>query len=247
MRAGHEIAYAGIGIGVNIPLNAVNAMVGESHQAETLRRWDEGYYEPLWMYVMCAGYSPGQLDYEEKVLRDIMAECGGEELDEDQRHHLESYNNDCFRAGDFVRWIRCGIYAISYLGRGPISNMARIHQWNMNKLHQYDLPRLNDSWPFYYSYDRGHFWMEERDLFGDQLEHAEIISKITTEVFRESDQQLSGYWLLREPMSVWFGDKIGPNYDQLLKVIKRVFDPNDISNPDRLVFMRPPEKARKNQ
>ena len=172
-----------------------------------------------------------------------MAESGGEELGKEQRCHLENYQNDCFRSGEFVRWIRCGIYAITYLGRGPISDMARIHQWNMDKLRDYHLPSLNQSWPFYYSYDRGHFWMEERDLFGDQLEHAEIISKITTEVFRESDRQLSGYWILREPMSVWFGEQIGPNYDRLLKLLKGIFDPNDISNPDRLVFMRPPEKV----
>ncbi|MFH0942131.1 MAG: FAD-binding oxidoreductase [Chloroflexota bacterium] len=244
MRAGHEIAYAGIGIGTNIPINAVNAMVGESHLADTMQRWQEGFYEPLWMYVMCAGYSPGQLDYEEKVLRDIMAECRGQELSEEKLRHLENYRCDCFRAGDFVRWIKCGIYAITYLGRGPISDMARIHQWHMHKVHQYKLPPLNESWPFYYAYDRGHFWMEERDLFGDQLEDAALISKIVTEVYRESDKQLSGYWLLREPLPAWFGEKIGPNFDRLLKLIKGIFDPDDIANPDRLVFMRPREKSR---
>jgi FAD binding domain len=245
IRAGNDIAYAGIGIGVNIPLNGVNALVGENHQAETVRRFAEGYYEPFWMYVLLAGYSPGQLDYEESVLREIIAECNGEELGEDQRRHMAPYNNDAFRSGDFVRWVRYGIYAITYLGRGPIADMARIHEQNMAKVQQYDLPKVNDSWPFYYSYDRGHFWMEERDLYGDQLDYAEIISKITIDVFRDSPKGLSGYWILREPMGHWYGDIIGPNYDNMLRMVKGVFDPGDTNNPDRLVFATPPEKVKK--
>ena len=243
MRAGHEVAYAGIGIGYNIPLNGVNAMVGESHQSETERKLAEGYYEPWWSYVVLSGYSPGQLDYEEKVLREIMAEFSGEELGEEQRRHMDAYNNDAFRSGDFVRWIRYGIYAITYLGRGPIGDMVKIHEWNQKQLKGYDLPAVNESWPFYYSYDRGHFWMEERDLYGDQLSHAEIIAKITIDVFKQSDQQLSGYWILREPMGHWFGEKIGPNYIGMVKALKRVVDPADTCNPDRLAFMQPPEKS----
>ncbi len=243
MRAGHEVAYAGIGIGVNIPLNGVNAMVGETHQPATEQKFDEGYYEPWWTYVVLAGYSPGQLDYEERVLRLIMSECGGKELGEDQRRHMDAYNNDAFRSGDFVRWIRYGIYGITYLGRGPITDMVKIHEWNQQKLKGYDLPAVNKSWPFYYSYDRGHFWMEERDLYGDQLTHAEIISKITLDVFRQTDKQLSGYWILREPMGVWYGDKIGPNYIGLVKMLKAIVDPDDVCNPDRLAFMRPKEKV----
>jgi len=246
IKAGHEIAYAGIGIAINIPLNAVNAMCGESHLADTLARWQEGFYEPFWMYVMCAGYSPRQLDYEETVLRGIMAECHGQPLGEEQLKHVENYRNDCFRAGDFVRWIRCGIYAITYLGRGPIADMARIHQWNQEKLRPYKdkLSPLNETWPFYYSYDRGHFWMEERDLFGDQLQDADLISKIVNDVFRESDKQPSGYWLLREPLPAWFGKEIGPDFDKMLRLVKGVFDPEDIANPDRMVFMKPKEKRR---
>ncbi len=242
MKAAHEVAYAGIGIGVNIPLNAVNAMAGESHQAMTLKRWEEGFYEPFWMYITLSGYSPGQLDYEESVLREIMAECHGEPLNEEQRRHVDNYNNDAFRSGDFVRWVRHGIYAITYLGRGPVEDMVKIHQLNMSKVEKYDLPSTNKSWPFYYSYDRGHYWMEERDLYGDQLEHAALISKITVDVFRESDKSPSGYWVLREPMAAWFGRKIGPNYAAMVRRIKKLFDPTDMSNPDRLIFMRPPEK-----
>ena len=43
-------------------------------------------------------------------------------------------------------------------------------------------------------------------------------------------------------MGHWYGDKIGPNYGSLLRMVKRVFDPTDTANPDRLIFMQPPEK-----
>jgi len=36
---------------------------------------------------------------------------------------------------------------------------------------------------------------------------------------------------------------IGPNYIGLVKMLKRVVDPTDTCNPDRLAFMQPPEKA----
>jgi hypothetical protein len=242
MKAAHEVAISGVGIGINIPLEAVTAMCGESHQAETERKWKAGFYEPHWMYIMCSGYAPGQLDYEESVIKEVMAECHGEPLSDEQRRHVENYNADCFRSGDFVRWIRCGIYAITALGRGPITDMRRLHDYNMDKVRNYDLPALNGTWPFFYSYDRGHFWMEERDLYGDQLKYADTISKITIDVFRDSEKSPSGYWVLREPMAYWYGKRIGPNYGDWLRKVKEVFDPTDTSNPDRLIFMRPAER-----
>ena len=243
MKAAHEVAYSGIGIGVNIPLNIVNALCGETHQKETIRKFDAGFYEPFWMYVLMGGYSPGQLDYEESVLGEIMAECHGEPQGEEQRRHVDNYNNDAFRSGDFVRWIRYGIYGITALGRGPVTDMVKMHELNMSKVRKHpELPSGNKSWPFYYSYDRGHYWMEERDLYGDQLDFAQTVADITIEVFRESDKSPSGYWVLREPMAHWLGKKIGPNYAALLRGVKRVFDPTDTSNPDKLIFFRPPEK-----
>jgi hypothetical protein len=236
------VAYAGIGIGVNIPLNAVNAMCGESHQAETERKWKEGFYGPFWMYILLSGYAPGQLDYEESVLKEIMNECHGEPLPAEERRHVDNYNNDAFRSGNLVRWIRYGIYAITYLGRGPIGDMKKIHAMNQATVAKHSLGEINRSWPFYYSYDRGHYWMEERDLYGDQLRDAENIAKVTVEVFRQSDKSPSGYWILREPMGAWFGDKIGPHYADLVRRMKHVFDPRDMNNPDRLVFARPPDR-----
>jgi hypothetical protein len=113
----------------------------------------------------------------------------------------------------------------------------------MGKVKKHRLPSLNDSWPFYYSYDRGHYWMEERDLYGDQLDHSKVISDITVDVFKESDRSPSGYWVLREPMSRWFGKTIGPNYAAMVARVKKIFDPADMQVPDRLIFMRPPERA----
>ena len=42
-------------------------------------------------------------------------------------------------------------------------------------------------------------------------------------------------------MGRWFGDKIGPNYIDMVKMLKRIVDPSDTCNPDRLAFVQPPE------
>jgi len=244
IKAGHEICYAGISIGVNLTMKSVDSLVGESHQALTIKHYDEGFYEPHWMYIMLAGFSPRQLDYEEKILLEIMKEAGGEVLTGERRSHMDTYNQDCFRSGDFTRWIRNGIYSITGFGRGPIENMKQVHAANQAVVERNDVPHINTSWPWYYAYDRGYFWVDERDLYGDQLDYAQTILPMIVEVVRGTCENPSGYFVLAEPTGAWFGSKIGPNFHLMLKKMKNVFDPNDILNPDALTFMRPPAKKK---
>jgi len=43
-------------------------------------------------------------------------------------------------------------------------------------------------------------------------------------------------------MVAWFSPQIGPDFGQMVSKVKQVFDANDIMNPDKVAFMRPPEK-----
>lgn len=242
IQAGYEICYSGIGIGCNLTMKSVDALVGESHQALSVKRFDENFYEPHFMYIMLAGFSPRQLDYEEKILLEIIKEAGGELLSEEQRSHMDTYNQDCFRSGDFVRWIRNGIYAITGFGRGPIENMEGVHNLQQEVVAKHDVPTMNTTWPWYYAYDRGHFWVDERDLYGDQLDYYKPILSMIVEIVRNTPKNPSGYWILGEPTGAWFGPQIGPDFHLMLKKMKQVFDPKDILNPDALTFMRPPKK-----
>ena len=244
IRAGYEICYSGIGVGVNLTMKSVDSLVGESHHALSVKRFDEGFYEPHWMYIMLAGFSPRQLDYEEKVLLEIIKEVGGEPLDEERRSHMDAFNMDCFRSGDFVRWIRNGIYCITGFGRGPIENMAGVHKLQQEVVDRYDVPTMNTTWPWYYAYDRGYYWIDERDLYGDQLDYAKTALPMIVEIVRNTPKNPSGYFTLAEPTGAWFGPQIGPNFHLMLKKMKQVFDPKDIMNPDVLTFMRPPEKKK---
>jgi len=245
VKAGNAVCYSGIGIGVNLTMKSVDSQVGEFHQVDTVRLYEEGYYENFWMYTMLAGFSPGQLDYEEKVYLEIIAECNGKELPPDKLYKMDNYNMDCFRSGDFVRWIRYGIYVISAFGRGPLEGMEGVHRLNQSVVEKYDVPKANTSYPWYYAYDRGYYWVDERDLYGDQLDHAATITKMTVEVVRNTDKNPSGYWILSEPMNLWFGEKIGPNFGKMVGMIKDIVDPNDIASPDKLMFRRAPEKVKK--
>lgn len=247
IKAGHEITYSGIAIGVNLTMKSVDSLVGESHQALSVKRFDENYYEPHWMYIMLAGFSPRQLDYEEKILLEIIKEVGGEPLDEERKSHMDAFNQDCFRSGDFVRWIRNGIYAIVGFGRGPIEKMVEVHNLQQSVVTKYDVPSMNTTWPWYYSYERGYWWLDERDAYGDQLDYARTIFPMIVEVVRATDRNPSGYWLMGEPMGIWYGPKVGPNFHLMVRKIKQLFDPKDTMNPDKLSFMRPPEKKKKEE
>ena len=244
IKAAHELCYAGIGIGCNIPMKSVNAMCGESKLAESFRLYDENYYENLWMYVITAGYSPRQLDYEEKVLLEIMKEHNGQVLDEERRRKMDNYNFDGFRSGNFVRWARQGIYAITAFGRGPVQIMEGVHALQQEIVSHADkpVPSMNTTWPWYYAYDRGYWWTDERDMYGDQLDYARTILPLVVEVIKSTPKNPSGYWTPNEPHGAWFGPQIGPNFHLMLKDMKKVFDPKDIMNPNCLVFARPKEK-----
>jgi len=244
IRAGHEICYSGIGIGVNLTMEAANAMAGEPHHTMSVKRFDNGYYEPHCMYIMLAGFSPRQLDYEEKILMEIIQETGGKPLDEERRGHMDGYNMDCFRSGHTVRWIRNGIYVIIGFGRGPIENITKVHDFQQSMTQRYPVISMNTTWPWYYAYDRGYWWIDERDLYGDQIDSAKTMLSMIVETVRNTPKNPSGYWTLAEPMVAWFSPQIGPDFGQMVSKVKQVFDANDIMNPDKIAFMRPPEKKK---
>ena len=147
-------------------------------------------------------------------------------------------------SGNFVRWARQGIYAITAFGRGPVEIMAGVHELQQSIVKQADkpVPSMNTTWPWYYAYDRGYWWVDERDLYGDQLDFARTMLPLVVQVIRSTPDNPSGYWTPNEPHGAWFGPQIGPNFHLMLKDMKKVFDPNDIMNPNTLVFVRPKGK-----
>jgi hypothetical protein len=122
--------------------------------------------------------------------------------------------------------------------------MEGVHKLQQEVVDKNDVPSMNTTWPWYYAYDRGYFWIDERDLYGDQLDYAKTILPMCVEIIRNTPTNPSGYWTLAEPTGAWFGDKIGPNFHLMLKGMKQVFDSRDIMNPDALTFVRPPEKKK---
>ena len=219
-------------------------MCGESKLATGTKLYDENDYEPHWIYIMLAGFSPRQLDYEEKVLLEIMEENNGEPLDEERRWKMDNYNFDCFRSGNFVRWARHGIYALSAFGRGPIDKMVEVQKLQQSIVEMADkpIPSMNTTWPWYYAYDRGYWWVDERDFYGDQLDYARTILPLVAQVIKSTPVNPSGYWTPNEPHGAWFGSIIGPNFNVMLRNMKRVLDPKEIMNPDCRVSVRQKEK-----
>jgi len=244
-KVSHEICMSGISLGVNVTMRSVNSFVGEPHQAWSNKKYDEGYYEPHWLYVMNEGFSPGQLEYEEKVLFDIVKEFGGEPLDDERRHRMDAYNFDCFRSGDFTRWARPGIYSIVGFGRGYIHDRVKVHKFQQSVVEpnmKEGIMTANTTWPWYYAYERGYYWLDERDLYGDQIRDSAICTKMAADLGKGLVDAGIGWLALFEPFVHWHNARIGPNFGNYVRAAKRVLDPKDTMNPDKLVFFSPPEK-----
>jgi hypothetical protein len=194
---------------------------------------------------MNEGFSPGQLDYEEKVLFDIVKEIGGEVLDDERRHRMDAYNFDCFRSGDFIRWARPGIYSITGFGRVNVQERQKTHEFQQSVVKKHlseGIMSANTTYPWYYAYERGYYWLDERDIYGDQLRDAGYCATMAAELGKQVPDCGFGTLALFEPMVHWHSAKIGPNFGNYIRAAKRVFDPKDVMNPDKLVFFSPPEK-----
>ncbi|MFC2031776.1 FAD-binding oxidoreductase [Chloroflexota bacterium] len=243
-QAGREISYSSIGTHLNIPINSVSAMQSQSHQDISRKMFDEGYFEPHWMYIMLTGFSPRRLDYEEKVLMDIIEETGGEPLGEDQTKLMECYHMDAFRSGDFVRWVRDGIYTITGMCRIPVEDRVKSQEGSQRTVQKFEHVNFDEGWPWAYCYERGHFWLSEQDLFGDQYRDSRRVKAMLVDYLRGIVDNAMGYTMLAEPFPSWKGTQIGPNFHLLLKNMKHVFDPKDVMNPNRLVTLHPPERKK---
>jgi len=252
LKALRAIAHANIGIGLNAT-GIYNAYYCSQTQDMTLERIADKFFPPYNCYVIIAGpVSEKQIAYEEKVLREIIAETGGTFLSSDYKadvlYALAPWNVDCIRHVTGYRMNR-HFYAGSNILGGPVDTAAREARKTWKKAldtfgetYITDRGGIDDT-PFLYSQNKGgRFWLTEADVYPDatkpellQRGQALVLSGVVNVIADKFGAGANGLGVSIEPITSFFPE-VGPNAHHLFRKIQQVFDPNNIYIPGRQTF-----------
>jgi len=213
----------------------------------------EGYWEKflhqnpvlvgIWGFV-----SPKQVAYEEKVLREIVEETGGEWVAADAPQELfTSYAPDTIRTEAAVRSARIGLGAplsgAQYTSFTDIPEAAKLLRDIAVK---YTPPLLDMGQADWVApIDFGHFTAVEVYGLGPEKDEAAELRILPGQL--ESLQRSMEGSILTLLASVMPEHLTGPafaNFHQITARIKQALDPNNVANPTRfidMVFMEQPE------
>ncbi|MFC1591706.1 FAD-binding oxidoreductase [Thermodesulfobacteriota bacterium] len=249
IKAMREIAHSGIGIGLNAT-GVYSAFYCSQTQEMTVDRCKNKFFPDWNCYVILANTtSDRQIEYEEKVLRQIIGEVGGRFLSDEYkpevREALKPWNYDCIRHSTGYRMNR-KMYANAWLPVGPIdSAFETSKQWKkalatFGELDITDRGGADDT-PFIYALQRGHFCLFETDNYPDPVLPEEIkkaqaygIYGMANFIKNDLGPMLMAF-LNVEPFTTMFPEA-GPNSHLLMRKIRKVFDPNSVASPGRQVF-----------
>jgi len=238
-----EICHAGIGTHLNGASDTWNSNATQRTSALTEKVFREGYFPQHLIYIVLAGLtSEKQLDYEEKVLRQIVEECKGEFMEGEFLETASTWNFDAFRTGDTVRACRTGSYAGLWMGFAQIEHRQQYFEDKQKLIKDKPHQLLDNETPYVYVADRGYFSLFETDTYYDQSDSKQVDDE--RELVKGGFITLTmncrlGFLMFPEPLASIFGSQVGPNFHLLSKNMKNVFDPNDTMNPAKLVTMEP--------
>jgi glycolate oxidase len=219
-------------------------------QEEHWREWKTGYYQTLGdifgpgvtaypLIVHIVGFtSPKQVNYEERILKEIVEETGGKFLSEDSKAYYNWVT--CGKAADFWRSAISrgsrpkGAFAPIRHPYDSLNFIAKVYdyidEWFRNQLIQNGLPP--DTNASIMAYNFGHIAHLEVHFMFDQSNPDEvaIASKLIKLGFHDDIEK--GIYPLGIPPPAH--KVLGPllhNYHILLAKIKKLLDPNGVSNP----------------
>jgi hypothetical protein len=249
IKAMREIAHSGIAIGLNAT-GVYSAFYCSQTQDMTLERCKQKFFPDWNCYVILANFSSEkQIEYEEKVLNQIVAEAGGTLLSASHRPEvleaLKPWNYDCIRHSTGYRMNR-KMYANAWLPVGPLSSAIKVSkEWKkaLNTFGELDITDRGgaDDTPFVYALQRGHFCLFETDNYPDPTLPDEIkkaqgygIYGAATVVKNNLGPMLMAF-VNAEPFTTMFPE-VGPHSHLFMRKVRKVFDPNGVAAPGRQVF-----------
>lgn len=212
--------------------------------------WLEGYWQRncrnlvsvcLWGFA-----SDKQVEYEEKVLKQIIEETGGQLIPEEVYQRWVPYTaNNWIRDTNACRMMRIGgAFAISNITIDSLDDALR------------SLPRLWEMWDKYAPpvldsdhcdwiapYDLCHAALAESDFPHEKTEEVcRILSEASAEI-GEAELKEGGFSrvVLTAPLNVT-APALGINIHQIIAAFKKALDPHNLANPTRLIDMEAMEK-----
>ncbi len=246
-----EVGHAGVGIGLNAA-GVYNSYYCSQTQEQTVRRFEEGFFPPWNLYVVTSGVtSEDQLEYEEKVLRQIIEETGGMFLSEDYKPEvlkaLAPWNLDCIRHVCGYRMSRYSYQETWFSSGVPEIGFDAHNTWR-KAIDTFGETYLTDrggydNTPFMYATDRcGRNFVTEGDVYPDplnpeMLERAQLlmIFSIIDFLSQKIGPGVTGFGISIEPITSLFPE-MGPNAFVLFRKFRKIFDPNSVSIPGRQIF-----------
>ena len=213
--------------------------------------WLEGYWQKqvknsvlvcLWGFA-----SEKQVEYEEKVLKQIVEETGGKLVPDEVHQRWVPYSaNDLVRANNNCRVMRIGgCLGSNLIGFDSLDDIMRTLSgatWEI--LDKYTPPLLDsDHSDWVSTYDLCHFASAESDYPHERTEEAcqAVLMSAREVIAHDMKDQIVEFTSCLAP-----ANRTGPafaNFHLLLAQIKKALDPNNVANPTRLINIEAMEKA----
>ena len=212
--------------------------------------WESDYWQKnvkncvavcLWGYA-----SEKQVAYEEKVLKQIIAETGGKLIPDEVYQRWVPYTaNNWIRDVNGPRMMRtAGGYLIGNIVIDAIDETERTMEAGWALLDKYTPPFLDSQHPAWVGvYDLTHFALQEIDFpraknDEDDLKVGELLQDITMGALQT---ETAAFPIVLSPQNI-----AGPalaNVHLITGKIKKSLDPNNIANPGRLIDMEAMKQA----
>ena len=247
-----RLARSGIGIAINMT-GDFNASMCSYTIAEANER-SKGYFHFSGYMVLVGITAEKQLDYEEKVLRHIVAETGGKLWSPEYKPELldavSPWNVEyVLNTETGMRTIRSNY--ISHI-LPPYSTFEQpldtAEIWR-ELCKEYGVPgeergeyhsRMPGECPYGYIGDRGHQMMTELDQFPERTSEKELMTWIQSLIYLQMALLLKGYpglftvdvgepWMSTIP-------ELGPDSYMIMRIFQDIVDPKEVIAPRRAIY-----------
>ena len=251
IQALRDVGHSGISIGLNAT-GIYNAYYCSATQELTLKRVEEKFFPAYNIYTISGAYvSDRQLDYEEKVLREICDRLGGKFLSAHYKPEvleaLSPWNLDCIRHVCGYRMSRFYYLDTWFCCGDPDIGREAQQLWStaINAIGEtYVTDRGGvDNTPFMYAADPcGRSYLTEADVYPDGMDPQALqkaqqlmMFSIGKSMAEKIGPGVTGFGASLEPLTSFFPE-MGPNVHLLLRKFRKILDPNSVCAPGRNVF-----------
>ena len=218
---------------------------------EYWRTWVDEYWQKNFKHCVSIclwGFaSEKQVEYEERVLQEIIHDTGGKLVpDEVYKNSLPYTANNAIRDTNACRWMRIGgSYGTNIVVLDSLDDTLRGLQSEWEVLDKYTPPILDCDHPsLIVSYDFSHFAHVSSEFPHEKTEEAcQAALAMAREIAgQDMKDQIIGFTSCLAP-----AERTGPayaNFHLILAQIKKALDPNNVANPSRLINMEKIEVAK---